>query len=243
MSESCPLYYTLFYTKNQPLQPPFRQKPLINVNFLSPLLPLPFGAPPAKNPRPSHLVIPPGVPPPLAPFFPLFITLLCKERAAMRRPPRLPFSSFTALLYKEKQPTYAPPPWLPCAKGAGMRSMTEGLSALFPICHTKTDLLIPSVSLCSTPPLTIRGGMGGRQPPPRHMALLCKERQRKPHPNHGSLMQRASAQAALLIMAPLYWGCLRQLSPTPWLPCATGAVSASRTPTMAPLCKGSCQRS
>ena len=32
---------------------------------------------------------------------------------------------------------------------------------------SKTDFLIPSVSLCSTPPLTIRGGMvvGGFVPP------------------------------------------------------------------------------
>ncbi len=193
MSESCPLYYTLFYTKNQPLQPPFRQKPLINVNFLSPFCPFPSEPLPRKIRARHILSYPPGVPPSLAsffpPFFPLFITLLCKERAAMRRPPRLPFSSFTALLYKEKQPTYAPPPWLPCAKGAGMRSMTEGLSALFPICHTKTDLLIPSVSLCSTPPLTIRGGI--KRARRRTIAPLCKGScQCKPHPNHGSLVQR-----------------------------------------------------
>ena len=59
-------------------------------------------------------------------------------------------------------------PWLPCAKGAGMRSMTEGLSArlashkspvvstlyaAFPICFIESRLSYPLRHFV-TPPLT-----------------------------------------------------------------------------------------
>ena len=129
-------------------------------------------------------------------------------------PPMAPFC-------KGKPPTHSPPHGSLVQRELSAQ-LTEGLSVRATICYIENELSYPLRHFV-TPPLTIRGGMISGCT----TSLYHKEKQRMEHAigsPHGSFLQKPAD-------APATHGSLLQKPadspPTPWLPCAKGAVSAA----------------